>query len=474
MVDCHTHALRRGHVPHRFATKPLLEDPRSLSGAIRDASNPLVVMRRVVDQAVALIPAADGAVVELVRDQHLNYVCAGGTLVDHVGVRQPIGHSLSGLAVSTRETLYAADCESDPRVDREVCRMIGAGSMVSVPLTRGADSIGALKVIARKPRSFTSADVMILSRLGGFISAAVGAASDIARTAAELFESIPYPADAASVDRPAPFDQAAQRGIGEFVANVLRPGIVTSAEARQRIERVLAEQSFRIVCQPVLDLETGRLVGLEALTRFPAPPRQPAEVWFSEAQQVALGVKLQLAVAQTALRLVDRIPEGIFLAINLGPDAVASRALPVVLDLTPDPSRIVIELTEHLDVADYPHLRRVLQEIRMSGTRLAIDDTGAGFASLSHIVNLAPDLIKLDRQFTLGIDVDPVRRSLARALVSFAEETGAVVIAEGIETADELATVRELGIPYGQGYFIGRPGPVKAVVAHFTDAAGGR
>jgi EAL domain-containing protein (putative c-di-GMP-specific phosphodiesterase class I) len=122
-----------------------------------------------------------------------------------------------------------------------------------------------------------------------------------------------------------------------------------------------------------------------------------------------------------------------------------------------------MELTEHLKVDDYPRLHCALDAIRERGTRLAIDDAGAGFAGLSHILKLGPDLIKLDRDITTGINHDPIRRALAGALVTFAADTGAELIAEGIETAAELDTVRNLGVRYGQGYHLGRPAAVASL-----------
>jgi EAL domain-containing protein (putative c-di-GMP-specific phosphodiesterase class I) len=116
-----------------------------------------------------------------------------------------------------------------------------------------------------------------------------------------------------------------------------------------------------------------------------------------------------------------------------------------------------MELTEHSRVADYPALMRTLQSLRATGARLAIDDTGAGFSSLSHILKLAPDFIKLDRELVAGIDLDPVRRVLASSLVGFAGSTGAVIIAEGVETGDELETLESLGIGLSQGFHFGRP-----------------
>jgi len=109
--------------------------------------------------------------------------------------------------------------------------------------------------------------------------------------------------------------------------------------------------------------------------------------------------------------------------------------------------------------------------LRQHGVRLAVDDTGSGFSSFAHIVKLAPDIIKLDIDLVSGIDLDPVRRSLATAVVAFAAETGAKVTAEGIESAAELACVKSLGIHYGQGYFLGRPGPLEALAGYQAERA---
>ena len=448
----------------------------SLTAAIHDASDPLIVMRRVVEQALGLIPAAEGAVVELVCEGQLTYVCASGTLTDYVGVRLGIEESLSGLAVRTGETLYCENSATDTRVDHEACRKVGAVSMVCVPLRRGDEPIGVLKIIAKRPRAFATRDVTVLAGLADFISAIIGAVSDISRTAGELFEAPAAGEDATHKRedevRTGVRARSAGEGISEFVANVLRPGIVADLAVKRRIERVLAERSLTILCQPIIDLHTGELLGAEALARFPHPPQQPPDVWFKEAEQTGLSVQLQLVAVQTALKVLDQLPANAFLAVNVGPDAITAPELPVLLEST-DCERIVLELTEHLRIDDYPHLRTVLRAIRSSGVRLAIDDTGAGFASLSHLINLAPDLVKLDREFTRGIDLDPVRRALAHALVSFAQDTGADVIAEGIETSDELNTIRQLGIPNGQGYFIGRPQPIASVRQHFEQAKPG-
>lgn len=119
--------------------------------------------------------------------------------------------------------------------------------------------------------------------------------------------------------------------------------------------------------------------------------------------------------------------------------------------------------TEHTLVDDYPDLLAALHAVRQRGTRLAIDDTGSGYSSLSHILKLAPDFIKLDRDLVSGIDVDPVRRALAASVVTFAADTGAQIIAEGVETEDELEVLRRIGVRYAQGYHLGHPAAPDAI-----------
>lgn len=435
------------------------------SGELRDAIqgliDPMVIMRRVVDQALVLITSAEGAVVELVHEGNLTYVCAAGALAAYVGTRLRLADSLSGLSVQTGETLYCQDSASDRRVDRAACRAVGAISMVCVPLRLGDEPVGALKVSAGRPCAFTAEDVAKLSSLAEFIGVAIGSVTEIHRITGRFSTAEdPDPGESVWSREEAPSSRGTD--LDEFVVNVLRPGMAAALAARRRIERVIESQSVTMHCQPIVSLASGRLFGLEALARFPAPPRQAPDVWFAEAETAGLGVELQLTAAAEALSLTSQLPDGVFLAVNVGPDVISDPRLSALLQSAPG-ERIVLELTEHLSFENYPTLRRRLQDIRAVGVRLAIDDTGAGYASLGNIVNLAPDLIKLDRQFTRGIDLDPVRRALAGALVSFAADTGAEVIAEGIENADELATVRELGIRYGQGYFIARPAPLAAL-----------
>jgi EAL domain-containing protein (putative c-di-GMP-specific phosphodiesterase class I) len=125
--------------------------------------------------------------------------------------------------------------------------------------------------------------------------------------------------------------------------------------------------------------------------------------------------------------------------------------------------RIVIELTEHVPIEDYAPLHRALSDMRMHGARLAADDLGSGYAGFRHLIALSPDIIKLDISLVSGIHRSRSQRALASALIAFATDVGATVIAEGIEEAEELVVLRDLGVPWGQGYYLGRPAPATAI-----------
>jgi len=243
-------------------------------------------------------------------------------------------------------------------------------------------------------------------------------------------------------------------------------------EERERVERERAEHRRRIlarvadaldercrraVYQPIADLRTGEVVGFEALSRFSGQPYRPPNEWFEEAASVGCGVGLELAAARTALAALDQIAPDAFLSVNCSPSATLDPGLMDLLTQMP-PDRVVLELTEHDPVDDYGPLLGVLDRLRAQGVRIAIDDAGAGYSGLRHVLRLRPDILKLDVVLTRDIDTDPDRRALATALVAFASEIDAVVIAEGIETGGELRTLRDLGVTLGQGYHLARPG----------------
>ena len=231
-----------------------------------------------------------------------------------------------------------------------------------------------------------------------------------------------------------------------------------------RVRNALAARAFRIVYQPIVDLAEGVVVAVEALSRFTAEPYGPPDVWFADAWQVGMGAELELAAFEAALADLHHVPAGCRVAVNLSPPVIAHPDL-LGYVAAAGPARVVIELTEHVAVHDYDRVRSAVAILRGRGAKLAVDDMGAGFASFRHIVKLAPDIIKLDRELVSGIDADPVRRSVATAMVNFASDVGSDIVAEGIETRGELDAVRALGIRYGQGMLLGAPGPAESLSA---------
>jgi EAL domain-containing protein (putative c-di-GMP-specific phosphodiesterase class I)/DNA-binding NarL/FixJ family response regulator len=229
--------------------------------------------------------------------------------------------------------------------------------------------------------------------------------------------------------------------------------------AVSRIHSAMEAGSLTVVFQPIVDLQTGSVVGVEALSRFSCEPHRPPDKWFAEAADVDLGVELELVAVNAALAALERLPDDMFVSINGSPEAVSDPRFATALSGVPA-GRVVIELTEHAQIPDYDQLNEALSRFRDRRTRLAVDDAGAGFAGLHHILRLLPDIIKLDLTLTRDINSDPVRRALAVSLLGFSHELHGVIVAEGIETPAELDALRQLHIPYGQGYHLGRPGPL--------------
>lgn len=211
-----------------------------------------------------------------------------------------------------------------------------------------------------------------------------------------------------------------------------------------------------IVFQPITDIQAGCVVGFECLARFPAAPYRAPDLWFKEAAEVELGTMLELAAIRSALTSLHSLPDTTYIGVNESPSTVIAPEFAELFNGLPL-DRIIIEITEHAEVEDHDALSKIIVPMRAQGIRLAIDDAGAGYSGLQHILKLQPDLIKLDLALTRNINVDVARRALASALVTFAEATDCGIIAEGVETADELQTLKNLGVQKAQGYFLGRP-----------------
>jgi EAL domain-containing protein (putative c-di-GMP-specific phosphodiesterase class I)/putative methionine-R-sulfoxide reductase with GAF domain len=438
-----------------------LVDRADLQEAIRRAANPQVLVERVVDATVALLESCDGALVGLIDGDAVVVETGTGFLTNQIGIRIPLGESLSGRAIASGETLHCKDSEADGRVNLPMTREYQIRSLIVVPLYRQGEPIGVLNVTSARPHAFSERDEATLRRLARFVSVVVSASADLAATTEALLAE--HGLDGGERSRTAAEMDADKR----FVANVLGPGKVISLETATRIEGFITGTGIEHLFQPIYDIAHGDLFGVEALARFAGEPTRPPDQWFADAQALGCGVDLELVAVRRALGALPVLPPDIALSVNAGPITIGSDGVLEIVSAS-EPARVVMELTEQIQVDNYPRLAGALGRLRLVGVRLAIDDTGAGFASLAHILKLGPDLIKLDRALTSGIDLDPVRRALAEALVSFAEQTGAQIVAEGIETAEELAALKELGIPYGQGYFLGRPGPPEAIAARLS------
>jgi EAL domain-containing protein (putative c-di-GMP-specific phosphodiesterase class I) len=224
---------------------------------------------------------------------------------------------------------------------------------------------------------------------------------------------------------------------------------------RDLIRRTIDEGAFAIALQPVVDMRDGSLVGVEALSRFASDVLSGPAAWFAAALEVGLVVELELAAVRKALALIPGLLAGTSLAVNASPPTVLTGLVDVVPQVPWD--RVVLELTEHVPVEDYAVLNAALAPLRACGARVAVDDTGSGFASLRHILDLHPDIIKIDIAITRGIDTDPSLAALAGMLAGFAAEMGIDVVAEGVETRAQRDRLLELGVVHGQGDLLGRP-----------------
>lgn len=230
-----------------------------------------------------------------------------------------------------------------------------------------------------------------------------------------------------------------------------------AADSVSRIEAVLNGRMLLTAFQPIFDLPTGTVVGVEAFTRFVSDGNDPAG-WFAEAAEARLGSELEFAALECALAASQHVPPHLYVALKLSPATCLDPLLPELLQAsTLSPDRMVLQLTEALTAGQPSALVAALLPLRRSGVRLAVDHVGSYFDSIRHVRQLRPDIIKLDRDLVAGIDSDNRRHAFGASMTGFAEQLGAVLIAEGIETGDELAALTGLGVRTGQGYFLGRP-----------------
>jgi PAS domain S-box-containing protein len=242
---------------------------------------------------------------------------------------------------------------------------------------------------------------------------------------------------------------------GSIVGALVTPGIETrhrEDDARASVQGILDAADFTPFFQPIIELHTGAVVGFEALSRF-GNGTQP-DIVFRTAVRAGLGIELETATIGAALEAATILPPGAYVSLNASPALVGSGALRALL--RGRERGIVLEITEHVAIDDYAALRNELTALGPN-VRLAVDDAGAGYASLRHILELAPDFVKLDIGLIRGIDGDPARQALIAGMGYFAVKRKLRLVAEGIETEAELKALQALAIRYGQGYLLGDP-----------------
>ena len=235
-----------------------------------------------------------------------------------------------------------------------------------------------------------------------------------------------------------------------------------SDEQAEEVRSLLARpDGLTIAFQPIMDLRTGAVVAYEALARFTSAVQRAPDAWFAQAHRCGLGYELEARAVATALA-VPGLPPGIRVSVNLSPSALASEAVAAVLPA--DLSGTMIEITEHELVAGNDAVQAAIARVRQAGAWLAVDDAGAGYAGLEHVMRLAPDVIKLDRSIVDGVADDPVKGAMIASFVRYARDIDATVCAEGIETLQDLDRLAALDVALGQGYALARPAPPWAPV----------
>lgn len=255
--------------------------------------------------------------------------------------------------------------------------------------------------------------------------------------------------------------------LAEILASRLQEG-EHHRRQRARMLEIIETQDFAVALQPVVSLPTGGLVGVEALARF-TPDLGAPDVVFAQARELGVGALLEASAFRQSHSVASQLPPNTYLAINLSPAVLNHRAVVAALDAVDDPSGYVLELTEHVSVDEYEPLTTALAPLRSRGFRLAVDDVGAGYASFHHVLELSPDIIKIDRSLVSGASHDGARRRIITSIVLLGMDLGSTVVAEGVETHDDLQAVAELGVDAAQGYLLAHPTVHRGAIREWTE-----
>ncbi|MDX1694318.1 MAG: EAL domain-containing protein [Ketobacteraceae bacterium] len=258
------------------------------------------------------------------------------------------------------------------------------------------------------------------------------------------------------------------RAIAEIASELIEEKLAHETswlEVTKKIGVILESGDIDIHYQPIYDFHANKVSGFESLSRFVSDPYRTPDIWFSEAAEVGLCEQLEMLAIKNAVSGMNELRDDLCITLNVSPEYVLNGALEATLNNT-ESKRIILEITEHSPISDYPSFRQALKPLRDQGVRLAIDDAGAGYSSFQHILELEADIIKLDISLTKDIHLDSKKFLLAKALCAYAKAINCIVIAEGIEAIEDLNALRKLGVDKAQGYLIGRPMPLAEAVSY--------
>jgi EAL domain-containing protein (putative c-di-GMP-specific phosphodiesterase class I)/ActR/RegA family two-component response regulator len=244
------------------------------------------------------------------------------------------------------------------------------------------------------------------------------------------------------------------------IANLQPPAGDVGLPTSEHLRKIIDERLFHIAFQPIIDLPRHTVVAVEALARFSPDPLLTPDLWFTRASALGCELALDLASLSMAVDAATLCPPDILLAINLSPGAITSRRLARrVAEVAPS-RPLVLEVSDRALVHDLGPLVEGVARLRECGARIAIDDAGTGTHDFGAYARLKPDLVKIDASVVARVAEEGVHRSIAQRIVAVAGELGAGVVGEGIETPAQLEYLMALGVRFGQGHLLGRPGPL--------------
>ena len=233
------------------------------------------------------------------------------------------------------------------------------------------------------------------------------------------------------------------------------------------IYEIISSEDITILYQPIVNLITGEIMGYEALSRGPEWSRlfSPLAL-IKEAELFGLSYELELLMRKKAIENASAISPSLKLFVNINPgfikddDIEKGRTMQFLNNNHMSPENIVFELTERTMISDYESFNRILNHYRSQNYRIAIDDVGEGYSGLRTIRETKPHFIKIDMELIRNIDSDPIKEALINAMLTFSIRTNIKLIAEGIETENELKKLIKMGVHYGQGYFLQKPSKI--------------